>query len=121
MTSLVLRIAALFLLSMPGVCAAASSAGPEFLNVADAEPSDPVDPNLPNAMAAGFFCGGIVRPEHRTSDHFSFKDLEISVDAGNNINVVEKGVLVKQIKSAEYSTFGQCLNATIGAMRDFAK
>ena len=123
MTISVLRIAALCLLSIPGVCAAASPAGPGLPNAAAADPDIPseVDPNLPNAAAIGLFCGSIVRHETGVNARITFKNLEITVDAGNNINVVEKGVLLKQIKSVDYSSFGQCLYATLAAMREYAK
>ena len=108
----VLRIAALCLLIIPGARAADS---PDGADVPD------VDPNLPNAAAVGLFCGHIVRHETSAFSKVIFKNLEITVDDGYNINVAEKGVLVGQIKSAEYSTFGQCLYATLGAMRQYAK
>jgi hypothetical protein len=121
MTFSALRIAALFLLSIPEVCAAASPAGPNLLNAADADQPDAVDADLPNAAAVGLFCGGIVKHETGTFSRIIYKNLEITVDAGNNINVADKGVLLGQIKSVDYSTFGQCLYATLAAMRQYAK
>ena len=123
MTSSVLRIAALLLLSTPGVWAAAPPAGPDLPSAAAADPDLPgeVDPNLPNAGAVGLFCGGIVKHQPSAFGRITFKNLEITVDADSNINVVEKDVLVKQIKSVDYSTYAQCLYATLAAMRQYAK
>ena len=105
MTSSVLRIAALLLLGTPGICAAASPAAPSLVSAED----------------LGVFCGGIYGKANGAGAKVTYQDIEVTVDAGKNISLMQKGVLVKQIKSAEYSTYAQCIKVTLAAIQQYAK